>query len=208
MSNKYYCASIRWILSVSLRTMFVSFPIIVRWNSEATSRQNCAYKSLRFADGEGIEERNREKATKFLRKLANLRELVSIGHVCSKDLSDLLLCGDWNARWSFPFGPRWPRPFVATRKMDNSVRLSFSLPISLSTFTLCHFCSQIWNCLVSFGKCQAMSATNHANTYRRRRDKLTSRRNEDEEASALIERDCIFVPVPNVHPIRSDVSFA
>lgn len=38
-----------------------------------------------------------------------------------------------------------------------------------------------------------MSATNHANTYRRRKEELTSRRNEDEEASALPERDCIFV---------------
>lgn len=37
-----------------------------------------------------------------------------------------------------------------------------------------------------------MSATSQP-TYRRRKDKLTSRRNEDEEASALPERDRIFV---------------
>lgn len=206
MLNKYYPASIRWILSVSLCTKFVSFPIIVRWNSEATSKQNCAYESLHFADAEGIEERNRGKATKFLKKLANLREPVCIGHVCSKDLSDLLLCGDWNARWSFPFGPRWPRPFVATRKMDNSIRPSFSLPISFYIlFVIFVLRYEIaWYPLGNAKQCQLRT------TLTRIEEGKTNWPVGETKMKklALCQNEIVFSSVLNVRPIWSDVSFA
>lgn len=76
-----------------------------------------------------------EKATKFQRKLANLREPECIGHVCWKDLSDLLLCGDWNARWPFPFSPHCLRPFVDTPGKWTAMRvccLSLFMSLSLS----------------------------------------------------------------------------
>ena len=188
---------------------FISFALYdVRFISNHRSmkqRSNCAYRSLRFADGEGIEERNRQKAKKFLRKLVNLRELVCIGHVCSKDLSDLLLCGDWNARWSFPFGPRWPRPFVATRKMDNSVRLFFSLPISfyilLVIFVLRYEIA--WYPLGNAKQCQlrANQRTEEGKTNWPVGETKTKK-------PALCQNEIVFSSVPNVHPICLDVSFA
>lgn len=74
------------------------------------------------------EERHREGSQEIPREAREFtRNRAYRSRLLERDPLDLVLCGDWNAGWPFPFKPSpCPRPFVATGKMGSGARLSFS----------------------------------------------------------------------------------